>query len=76
MHDTAKLLDRGMPVVCICTEPFVSAARTHARMLNWAGYEPVAIPHPLQTLTADAVESRAAGIVGEVVKRLCARKQG
>jgi len=65
-----------MPAICICTEPFASAARTHARMLNWAGYEPVAIPHPLQTLTANAVNSRADGIVDEVVRRLCVRRQG
>jgi hypothetical protein len=76
MHDTAKLLDRGIPAVCICTEPFVSAARAHARVLNCAGYEPVAIPHPLQTLTADAVDSRADGIVDEIVRRLGVRQQG
>ena len=76
MHDTAKLLDRGIPAVCICTEPFVSAARAHARVLNWSGYEPVVIPHPLQTLTPPAVDSRADGIVDEVIQRLGGRQQG
>jgi hypothetical protein len=71
MHDTAKLLDRGIPAVCICTEPFSSAARVHGQMLGWAGYEAVAIPHPLQTLAADAVGARAASIVETVVERLC-----
>lgn len=43
-------------------------------MLNWAGYEPIAIPHPLQTLTAGAVDARADDILDEIVKRLCAGK--
>jgi hypothetical protein len=76
MHDTAKLLGRGLPAVCICTEPFASAARAHARTLSWAGYEPVAIPHPLQTLTASAVEKRADGIVEEIVQRFGVRRHG
>lgn len=76
MHDTAKLLDKGIPAVCICTEPFVSAARVHAQMLQWAGYEAVAIPHPLQTLTAEAVQSRAAGIADQVVRLLCGAERG
>jgi hypothetical protein len=71
MHDTAKLLDRGIPTICICTEPFSSAARVHAQMLGWAGYEALAISHPLQTLSADAVRARAESIVDAVVERLC-----
>jgi len=56
--------------VCICTEPFVGAARTHARLLGWPQYEPLAIPHPLQTLAADLVAQRADGLVARVVDRL------
>lgn len=60
--------------MCICTEPFVSAARAHARALNWADCEPVAIPHPLQTLEERGVESRADSIVTSVLVRLGVRE--
>jgi hypothetical protein len=72
MHDTAKLLDRGIPTACLCTEPFRSAARVHAQMLQWGGYEAIPIPHPLQTLTPDGVQARAESIVDQVVSLLCA----
>ena len=71
MHDTAQFLARNIPTACICTEPFVSAARVHAQMLQWGGYEAIAIPHPLQTLTPEAVRSRADSIAKQVVELLC-----
>ena len=43
-------------------------------MLNWAGHDPVTIPHPLQTLLPDAVAARADGIVDQIVNRLCTRQ--
>ncbi len=68
-------MDRGVPAICICTEPFLSAAQTHARILNWAGQDPVTIPHPLQTLLPDAVAARADSIVDQIVNRLRTPRQ-
>jgi hypothetical protein len=43
-------------------------------MLGWEKYEPITIPHPLQTLDANLVNERSDGIIEAVIGRLCTRK--
>jgi hypothetical protein len=65
------LLERaGVPAVSICTDSFLISARAMAKAYGFPGYEFVAMPHPIASLTAAQVESRARGVLPEVLRVL------
>ena len=73
MHDGIELEKRGVPAAVICTEPFISSARAMARIGGIPDYPYVVLPHPLGSLTGEALRGRAIQAAPEVLRILLAR---
>lgn len=58
MHDSVMLEAKGRPTAMIVTTEFVLEAETQRDALGMAGLEPVAITHPLSSLTDEEIERR------------------
>jgi len=59
-----------MPAVPIITDAFDATAREMADLWGVPEFRFVMMPHPLASLTPDAVEQRAAGLVDKVLALL------
>jgi len=59
-----------MPAVPVITDAFDSTAREMAELWGVPEFRFVMMPHPLASLTPDAVEQRAAQLVERVLKLL------
>ena len=66
MHDGAALEERGIPSVAICSEVFFAAGKVQAKALGYNNLAPITVGHPIQSLTADQIRSRADGIVEKI----------
>ncbi len=59
MRDTVSLEEKGIPTAVIVTRSFLHEARAQRAALGMEALEPVAITHPLSTLSDEEIESRA-----------------
>jgi hypothetical protein len=57
----------GIPAVPILTDAFDSTAREMAELWGVPDFEFVMMPHPLASLTPEAVEERASQLFGRVL---------
>ena len=73
MHDAISLEKKGAPAAVICTEPFVSSANAMSKLGGIPDYPYVVVPHPLGSLTTDALRQRAIQAAPEVLRILLAR---
>ena len=62
-----------MPTAVICTEPFISSGRAMSRIGGIPDYPFVLVPHPLGSLTPDALRERALQAAPDVLRILLAR---
>ena len=73
MHDGITLEKRGIPTAVICTEPFTSSGRAMSKIGGIPDYPFVILPHPLGSLTPEALRERAIQAAPEVLRILLAR---
>ena len=73
MHDAITLEKKGVPAAVICTEPFVSSANAMAKLGGIPDYPYVVVPHPLGSLSTEALRQRAIQAAPEVLQILLAR---
>lgn len=73
MHDAISLEKKGVPAAVICTEPFVSSANAMAKLGGISDYPYVVVPHPLGSLTTEALRQRAVQAAPEVLRILLAK---
>ena len=62
-----------MPAAVICTEPFVTSAKAMSKLGGIPEYPFVVVPHPLGSLTPEALRERAIQAAPEVLSILLAR---
>jgi hypothetical protein len=67
MHDVIACEDRGLPAVFLCTEPFMNAARDHAKACGNPYYQAVQVRYPLASLTPKQARARADEVLGGVL---------
>jgi len=60
LHDAIELEQRGIPVAVIITDAFQHEANVQCEAFGASWIAPVAIEHPLSTLTDEQIDSRAA----------------
>ena len=72
MHDAISLEKRGVPAAVICTEPFASSAEAMARLGGIPDYPYVIVPHPLGSLSEEALRERAVQAAPDVLQILLA----
>ncbi len=60
MHDAVNLEQRALPTAIIVTEVFAHEAHVQRAALGMEALQPVAITHPLSTLTDEQIAGRAA----------------
>jgi hypothetical protein len=73
LHDAVTLESRGLPVVVLCTTPFMNAAAAHARILGRADLRATEVVHPLVTLSPDEVRERAEAVIAAITARIQGR---
>jgi len=73
VHDAISLEKKGVPAAVICTEPFVSSANAMAKLGGISDYPYVVVPHPLGSLTTEALRQRAVQAAPEVLRILMAK---
>jgi hypothetical protein len=61
---------RGIPAAVVCTDQFVSSARTMSRIQGIPGYPVIFTPHPLSSLTAAEVAARARQVAPQALEIL------
>lgn len=69
MHDGVALESRGIPAAVIVTSGFVHEAAVQRAALGMPELEPVTIPHPLSTISAEEIASRADDAARQAVAR-------
>ena len=73
MHDAISLEKKGVPTAVICTEPFVSSANAMSKLGGIPDYPYVVVPHPLGSLSTEALRQRAIQAAPEGLRILLAR---
>ena len=73
MHDGIELEKRGVPTAVICTEPFISSARAMSKIGGIPEYPFVVLPHPLGSLSPEALREKAVQAAPEVLQILLAK---
>lgn len=73
MHDGIELEKRGVPAAVVCTEPFVSSARAMAQIGGIPDYPFAVVPHPLGSLTPEALREVAVQAAPQVLQLLLAK---
>lgn len=68
MHDAVALETRGIPVALVITSEFWQEAEIQRRTLGMEALVPVIITHPLSSLTAEEIESRALEVLAQAPK--------
>jgi hypothetical protein len=65
------LLERaGVPAVSICTDSFRLSAAAMAKVYGFPGYEYVAVPHPVASLSGEQIRARVSDALPEVLRVL------
>ena len=62
----------GIPTAAVATEPFGDEALEQAAVLGMPDYRMVFVPHPVQLLSADELDSYADRVLDQIVARLTA----
>ncbi len=57
-----------MPAVSVCTDAFVPAAQSMAKVYGFPGYQFVTMPHPLASLDESQIQARARDVAHEVLR--------
>lgn len=70
VHDVVRLEKLGIPTAAVGTEPFIDEALEQARVLGMPDYRMVLVPHPVQLLTAEALQALADAAFPAIVQRL------
>jgi hypothetical protein len=70
LHDAVTAERLGVPAMAVMTERFVSAAELMARVLGFAGYPFVVIPHPISSATDERLREMARAAAGETARLL------
>ena len=73
MHDGITLEKMGVPTAVICTEPFMTSADAMAKLGGIPDYPYVILPHPLGSLSEEALRERAMQAAPEVLRILLAK---
>jgi len=68
VHDAVALETRGIPVALVITSEFRQEAEIQRRTLGMETLLPVIITHPLSSLTAEEIESRAQEVLAQAPK--------
>ncbi len=68
MHDSISLESLGVPTAVIVTTTFVHEAKVQRAALGMEALLPVAIDHPLSSLTDAQIQARAAQALEQVLK--------
>jgi hypothetical protein len=76
VHDAIELEKMGVPAAVICTEPFTSSAKAMSRIGGIPDYPFVTLPHPLGSLTTEALREQAIRAAPEVLRILLATAEG
>jgi len=66
VHDGITFERLGIPSAVIITEPFIPAAEAISDLDGLPGYESIAIPHPVTSLTTQQLAERARDAAGLV----------
>jgi hypothetical protein len=74
--DAVHLEERGIPTVTFVTEPFESAARTHAEILGLPGIPLVVIPSDYIDGSDEVVAEKIAPRIEEVLTKLLVGPEG
>jgi hypothetical protein len=61
---------RGVPAAAICTDQFITSARTMSRVMGIPNYPVIFTAHPLGSLNMDQLRERAETIATQVVRLL------
>ncbi len=67
MHDGIHLEQAGVPAVTICTDIFTETARATARTWGAADLPILYTPHPIDDLSPEQLEERAATMLDDLV---------
>lgn len=70
MLDAANLEEQGIPSLTFVTQPFESAARTHARLRDLPEIPLVIIPSDYLDRSDEAVASKLVPILDEIIAKL------
>jgi hypothetical protein len=68
--DSIEFDRRGVPAAAICTDQFITSARTMARVMGIPHYPVVITPHPVGSLTPAQLRDRARAIAPQVARLL------
>jgi hypothetical protein len=68
--DAARLEELGIPTLTFVTQPFESAARTHARLLGMPELPLVVVPSDYLDRSDAAVEAKLASRIDEILTAL------
>jgi hypothetical protein len=70
LHDGIELERRGVPTAVICTDQFIASAKAQAAICGNPDYPFVVVPHPIGSLTAAELRTRAQAATPQVVEIL------
>jgi hypothetical protein len=73
--DAVHLEERGIPTVTFVTEPFESAARTHAEILGLPGIPLIVIPSDYIDGSDDVVAAKITPRLEEIIELLTASRE-
>ena len=66
MLDAINFEKRGIPATAIITSPFVPTAEAMSALSGMPGYPCAVVPHPIGSLSPDALQARAEEIAARV----------
>ena len=66
-----NLEEQGTPSLTFVTQPFESAARTHARLRGMPDIPLIVIPSDYLDRSDDAVAAKLTPMIDEIIERLC-----
>ncbi len=70
VHDTVEFEKRGIPATVIITEAFKNTAVFQFRAKGMEGHSYVQLPHPVSSLTREAMRELTLRVVDEVASQL------
>jgi len=72
VHDTVEFEKRGIPATVIITEAFKKTAVFQFRAKGMEGHRYVQLPHPVSSLTREAMREVTLRYVDQLVRQLTA----
>jgi hypothetical protein len=70
VHDGIHLDRAGVPAATICTDHFVATAQATAAVWGVPEYPVIYMPHPLSTLSEEALQAQAQRLARQAVQVL------